>query len=124
VYEFPIDQGLTRPATQVSGWEQLAFLAMIQREWADAAPSATIYVRPEESGDIEHMLAQFAPVLKSVSLKLHTPAGEYPQMPYEEITKEEYEKRRGVLRPLEEARVSGADDAHRAGFCDGDSCVL
>ena len=29
---FPIDQGKTRKATEVSAWEQFAFLAMLQRE--------------------------------------------------------------------------------------------
>jgi ribonucleoside-triphosphate reductase (thioredoxin) len=34
-FEFPIDQGLTRPAQEVSAWEQFALLSTLQREWAD-----------------------------------------------------------------------------------------
>ncbi len=47
VFEFPIDQGKTRKATEVSAWEQFAFLAMLQREWSDNMVSCTVYFDKE-----------------------------------------------------------------------------
>ncbi|OQX73292.1 MAG: fused protease/ribonucleoside-triphosphate reductase [Campylobacteraceae bacterium 4484_4] len=110
VFEFPIDQGKTRKATDVSAWEQFALLAMLQREWSDNMVSCTIYFDQEREGDqIGHMLAQFAPVIKSVSMLPHTKVGAYEQMPYEGISREEYERRLAALKPIDWSGFSGSD---------------
>ena len=94
VFEFPIDQGKTRKVKEVSAWEQFALLAMLQREWSDNMVSCTISFDTEREGDrIEHMLAQFAPIIKSVSMMPYNKNETYIQMPYEEISKKEYKKR-------------------------------
>lgn len=126
VYEFPINQGKTRKATEVSAWEQFALLSMLQREWADNMVSCTIYFNPETEGrQVEHMLGQFAPLVKSVSMLPHTAAGAYAQMPYEGISEAEYEKRRSVLRPIEWDKFGGgADKSLTTMYCDGDRCEI
>lgn len=94
VFEFPIDQGKTRKVTAVSVEEQFSLLALLQREWSDNMVSCTIYFDPKTEGKrIEHILAQFVPVIKSVSMLPHSDKGAYVQMPYEGITKETYEAR-------------------------------
>lgn len=94
VFEFPIDQGKTRKATAVSVEEQFSLLALLQREWSDNMVSCTIYFDPKTEGKrIEHILAQFVPVIKSVSMLPHSDKGAYVQMPYEGITKKTYEAR-------------------------------
>lgn len=94
VFEFPVDHGKTRSATVVSAREQFSILAMLQREWSDNMVSCTIYFDPETEGaQISDMLTQFVPVIKSVSLLPHSDRGAYKQMPYEGITKEQYEAR-------------------------------
>lgn len=124
VFEFPIDQGKTRKATSVSAWEQFAFLAMLQREWSDNMVSCTVYFDPKSEGDqIEHMLAQFAPIIKSVSMLPHSNSGAYKQMPYEGITKEEYEKRLQAMPNIDWSRFGGSDGMESK-FCSNDQCEL
>ncbi len=94
VFEFPVDHGKTRNATLVSAWEQFSILAMLQREWSDNMVSCTIYFDPNREGDqIDDMLREFVPLIKSVSMLPHSYKGSYKQMPYEGITKEQYEAR-------------------------------
>lgn len=47
IFEFVIKQGPTRPAIEVSLWEQAMNLVLVQREWADAAISNTLNFRPK-----------------------------------------------------------------------------
>jgi ribonucleoside-diphosphate reductase alpha chain len=122
VFEFPIDQGKTRKATSVSAWEQFAFLAMLQREWSDNMVSCTVYFNPETEGDqIEHMLALFAPTIKSVSMLPHSAKGSYKQMPYEGIDKKEYEARLAAIPKIDWSSFGGSDGIESR-FCTNDSC--
>jgi len=122
VFEFPIDQGKTRKATAVSAWEQFSLLAMLQREWSDNMVSCTIYFDPKTEGEqIEHMLAQFAPIIKSVSMLPHTDTGAYAQMPYEGITKEEYNERLARLPEIDWSSFGGSDGIENR-YCTNDSC--
>ncbi len=124
VFEFPIDQGKTRKATTVSAWEQFAFLAMLQREWSDNMVSCTVYFDPgTEGSQIEHMLAQFAPIIKSVSMLPHTDTGVYVQMPYEGITKEMYNERRAKM-PKIDWNGFGGSDGIESRFCANDTCAI
>jgi len=124
VFEFPIDQGKTRKATAVSAWEQFAFLAMLQREWSDNMVSCTVYFDPETEGhQIEHMLAQFAPVIKSVSMLPHSDTGAYAQMPYEGIAEEEYRRRVAAMPRIDWQRFAGSD-GEESRFCTNGTCGL
>ena len=110
VFEFPIDQGKTRNATAVSIEEQFSLLALLQREWSDNMISCTIYFDPKTEGpQIEHMLAQFIPVIKSVSMLPHSDTGAYVQMPYEGITKEIYEERLSKIQKIDWSSFGGSD---------------
>ncbi|MDQ1326464.1 MAG: hypothetical protein QG564_1589 [Campylobacterota bacterium] len=111
VFEFPIDQGKTRKVSEVSAWEQFAFLAMLQREWSDNMVSCTISFDAKQEGDqIEDMLVHFAPLIKSVSMMPYNKNGTYIQMPYEEISKKEYEKRLAALTPIDWKRYGKDSD--------------
>jgi len=66
VFEFPVKYDNPRSIEHVSAWEQFALLAMLQREWSDNMVSCTISFDEEREGpQVEHMLAMFAPVIKS-----------------------------------------------------------
>ncbi len=124
VFEFPIDQGKTREAKSVSAWEQFAFLSMLQREWSDNMVSCTVYFDKEKEGDqVEYMLAQFSPVIKSVSMLPHSDAGSYKQMPYEGITKEEYESRCQNIPDIDWS-MFGNSDGMQEKFCNNEGCAL
>lgn len=124
VFEFPIHQGRTRKATDVSAWEQFAFLAMLQREWSDNMVSCTVYFDPETEGDqIENMLAQFAPIIKGVSMLPHTAGGVYAQMPYEGISAEEYEGRVRRMPEIDWSAYAGSAKTPEP-YCTTDTCSI
>lgn len=73
VFKFPVLQGPSKPADQVSLWEQAVLLATIQREWADNAVSNTLYFRP--AWQLEKHITdyrQIGPTLSRLKLKLTT----------------------------------------------------
>lgn len=64
--------------------------------------SCTIYFDPETEGpEIEALLTHFLPLIKSVSMLPHSDKGTYCQMPYEGITKEEYEVRQANMPSID-----------------------
>jgi len=122
VFEFPIDQGKTRKATEVSVWEQFALLATLQREWSDSSVSCTIYFNKEKEGfHLEHVLSQFIPIIKSVSLLPHSEGGSYEQMPYEGIDEKEYQRRVAEISDIDWDRFCGSDGEDQK-YCTNDTC--
>lgn len=76
----------------------------------------------EEGTNLEHVLAHFAPIVKSLSALPHTEEGVYEQAPYESITEEKYYELIQNIKPL---NMSGFDeDAIGTRGCDGDKCDL
>ncbi|MCP3681976.1 MAG: hypothetical protein GY861_04725, partial [bacterium] len=123
VFTYPIHQGGSRPASRVSAWEQFTQLAMLQREWSDNSVSCTIYFDKETEGpQISQMLAQFSPLIKSVSMLPHNDDA-YLQMPYEKIDKEEYEMLVKNLKPIDWDNYAGVDSQQEL-YCSNDTCEI
>ena len=79
-------------ASDMTAIEQLEWVKKMQTEWADNAVSVTVYYRKEELSDIQEWLSKnYDKSVKSVSFLLHVDHN-FPLPPYEEITKDEYEK--------------------------------
>jgi len=79
-------------AANMTAIEQLEWVKKMQAEWADNAVSVTVYYRKEELPAIQEWLAKnYDKSVKSVSFLLHVDHN-FPLPPYEEITKEDYEK--------------------------------
>lgn len=124
VFSFPIDQGKTRAAQEVSVWEQASRVAFLQREWADNMVSNTLYFDPEtEAKHLPHLLAEFAPVVKTMSLLPHTEKGAYQQMPYEGIDGDEYRRRLVDMPTIDWSQLSG-NEVEQVGYCSNDSCEV
>ena len=135
VVSFPIDVGEgVRTLNDVSMWEQLSVAAFLQRHWADNQVSCTVTFDPETEGpQLSHALDVFQYQLKGISFLPRLPTGAYKQMPYEEITKEEYLDMSSALQTLD---MEPPDELHRAAvegtaavevpdkFCDNDSCTI
>lgn len=123
-FEFPMKSGTgkTRAVSEVSIWEQATLVAMLQREWADNAVSNTLNFQPEEANQIEHVIAAFAPVIKSISL-LPTETHGYAQPPYEATTKEEYERRVAAIKPIDWSEFTGSDGIDSR-YCQNDNCEI
>ena len=93
VVEFPCESPegsvLAKDMTAVA---QLEWVKKMQTEWADNAVSVTVYYRKEELAEIKEWLSKnYDDSVKSVSFLLHTDHN-FPLPPYEECTKEMYEK--------------------------------
>lgn len=66
VFEFPIEQGPSKPAEDATLWEQALNIVTLQREWADNSVSNTLYFKPKwvlidhafGDDDIADLLAQ------------------------------------------------------------------
>ena len=79
-------------ATQMTAVQQLEWVKKMQTVWADNAVSVTVYYRKEELSDIKEWLSKnYDDGVKSVSFLLHSDHN-FPLPPYEECSKEEYEK--------------------------------
>lgn len=133
VFEFPLEVagGITRPQAEVSVWEQLAFVAQLQRDWADNMVSNTITFGPDEEDQIIHALGMFAPVIKSTSVlpdldayaKANGAPPAYQQAPYEKITREEYRRRRRGVSSIDWTEFGGSD-GEDSRYCTDDACEL
>lgn len=124
VFEFPIEQRNAKSADEVTAEEQLELLALLQREWSDNMISCTIYFDPKrEAGGLAELLQRYVPKIKSVSLLPHTEKGVYKQMPYEGITKEEYEKRSEAMRAVDFAGLKSTAE-YVISFCPKGECEI
>jgi len=126
VVYFPIKSNSVRSAKDVSIYEKIALAATAQRHWSDNSVSVTVSFNPEtEAEDVGRVLHMYDGQLKTVSF---LPSGNkvYAQMPYQEITKEEYEEYAMKLFPIDLAGIySGlAADAIGEAYCTTDACEI
>ena len=90
-----------RVQSEVSMFEQLQLAAFLQRYWADNQVSCTITFDPVSEGPhIAQMLQYFQYQLKGVSFLPKFDYSKYPQLPYEAIGEELYEKMTKDLKPI------------------------
>ncbi|MHA1490950.1 MAG: hypothetical protein ACTSRI_15050 [Promethearchaeota archaeon] len=122
VVEFPIhEKNFGRSKNDVSIWEQAENAAAYQKYWSDNQVSITITFNKSEAHQIKHVLECYEDKLKSVSFLPISEHG-YAQAPYEEITKEKYEKMIANLKPL--SLIETKDRAIGEKFCDSDRCEV
>jgi adenosylcobalamin-dependent ribonucleoside-triphosphate reductase len=126
VVYFPIKSGAKRAERDVSIFEKMALAATAQRYWSDNSVSVTISFDPEtESQHVGTVLHMYDGQLKTVSF---LPSGNmtYPQMPYQQITKEEYEEAQSKLFPIDFTGIyDGLGlDAIGEAYCTTSSCEV
>jgi ribonucleoside-triphosphate reductase len=121
VLSFPIhNQG--KNLKKVSIWEQVALVVFLQKYWSDNQVSCTVTFKPHEKDQINTVLDYFKYDLKSISFLPKLEVGIYAQMPYESISKSEFDAmvqsiKRPVLHLIEE-------DAVGEKFCNNDTCII
>ena len=126
VVYFPIKSEAERAERDVTIFEKMALAAQAQRYWSDNSVSVTISFDPEtEAQHIGTVLHMYDGQMKTVSF---LPSGNmtYPQMPYTQITEEEYEKYTKKLFPIDWTGVYAgmAQDAMGESYCTTDSCEI
>lgn len=126
VVEIPVHVGKhIRADKNVCMWEKLSLAAFMQRYWADNQVSCTVTFNPDTEGkNIAHALNYFQYQLKGISfLPMKDGVQTYKQMPYEEITEEEYKKRMTLLKKVDFSKTHNENEEMEK-FCDGETCVL
>jgi hypothetical protein len=121
VVSFPVhNEGKT--LKQVSIWEQANLAMFLQRFWSDNQVSCTITFKPEEASQIQTILEYGKYTFKSISFLPTLEKGVYAQMPYEAITKEEYEEMYAKIKRINFFELSEDSVAER--FCSTDVCQV
>jgi ribonucleoside-triphosphate reductase len=123
VVEIPVKVENIRTNSQVSIWEQVALAAFMQTYWADNQVSCTVSFEPKDAGEIKHVLEHFQYSLKGISFLPKVEVSKYAQMPYETISKEEYDKQIKTIKPML-FRDSTKEEAKPELYCDGDTCSI
>ena len=122
VVEIPVSIKGVRTIAEVSMWEQLELAAFLQQHWSDNQVSCTITFMDHEKDQIASALNYFQYRLKGISFLPKLEKATYPQMPYEEITKEEYTKSIKKIKPLQFNGI-GVDSKPEM-FCNNDTCII
>ena len=107
IVEFPCESGKNATlAKDMKAVDQLDLVKTIQKEWSDNAVSCTVYYHQEELNDIKEWLSKnYKNNIKSVSFLLHQDHG-FDQAPYEEISKEEYNKIKKNIKKMKAQAIS------------------
>lgn len=123
---FPIKSSAKRSEKDVSIFEKMSMAAVAQRYWSDNSVSVTISFDSENEKDhIGTVLHMYDGQLKTVSF---LPQGNatYPQMPYTQITEDEYNEMSFNLFPIDLSGIYAgmAADAIGESYCTTDSCEI
>jgi ribonucleoside-triphosphate reductase (thioredoxin) len=123
VVSFPIhEKFFNRRKEDVTIWEQVKNAVDLQRFWADNSVSITVTFKKEEKKQIVSILEAYEDSLKAISFLPLEQEGQYEQMPYEEITKEQYYE---MIKYLKEPDFSSiTTKAEGEVFCSNDACEL
>ncbi len=124
---FPIKSDAKRSEKDVSIYEKVSLAAVAQRHWSDNSVSVTVSFDSEkEASAVGTVLHMYDGQLKTVSF---LPMGNmvYPQLPYTQITPEQYEEE-GInkLFPIDFSGVYAglASDAIGEAYCTTDACEV
>lgn len=123
---FPIKSDAKRSEKDVTIFEKMSIAATAQRYWSDNSVSVTISFDSETEKDyISTVLHMYDGQLKTVSF---LPQGNftYPQMPYTQITEDEYNKSTMDLFPIDFSGVyeGMAADAIGESYCTTSACEV
>jgi len=123
---FPVKTNAKRAEKDVSIYEKVALASAAQRYWSDNSVSVTVTFDAEkEAESIGSVLHMYDGQLKTISF---LPMGNtvYPQMPYTQITEQEYEDYTMKLFPIDFKGVYAgmAADAVGEAYCTTDACEV
>ncbi len=127
VVYFPIASGHKRSEKHVSLFEKIGLAATAQKYWSDNGVSVTLsFDKEEETKFIAPALNMYEGQLKAVSF---LPMGNktYPQQPYTEITREEYNSHVGKIGKIDWSAIyDGVENLEAAGeaYCSTDACEI
>jgi adenosylcobalamin-dependent ribonucleoside-triphosphate reductase len=127
VVYFPVASGHKRSEKQVSLFEKIGLAATAQKYWSDNGVSVTLsFDKDEEKKFVAPALNMYEGQLKAVSF---LPMGNktYPQQPYTEITREEYNSYVGKIGKIDWSAIyDGVENLEAEGeaYCSTDACEI
>jgi adenosylcobalamin-dependent ribonucleoside-triphosphate reductase len=127
VVYFPVASGHKRSEKHVSLFEKIGLAATAQKYWSDNGVSVTLsFDKEEETKFIAPALNMYEGQLKAVSF---LPMGNktYPQQPYTEITREEYNSYVGTIGKIDWSAIyDGVENLEAEGeqYCSTDACEI
>ena len=127
VVYFPVSSGHPRSEKDVSLFEKIGLAATTQKYWSDNGVSVTLsFDKETETKHIAPALHMYEGQLKAVSF---LPMGNhtYPQQPYTQITKEEYDVYVGKIAHINfDAIYDGIENLDSVGemYCTTDYCEI
>jgi ribonucleoside-triphosphate reductase (thioredoxin) len=127
VVYFPVASGHKRAEKQVSLFEKIGLAATAQKYWSDNGVSVTLsFDKETEKKFIAPALNMYEGQLKAVSF---LPMGDkvYPQQPYSEISREEYNAYVGTIGKIDWSAIyDGVENLEAEGeqYCSTDACEI
>ena len=127
VVYFPVASGHKRAEKQVSLFEKIGLAATAQKYWSDNGVSVTLsFDKENEKKFIAPALNMYEGQLKAVSF---LPMGDkvYPQQPYSEISREEYNSYVGTIGKIDWSAIyDGVENLEAEGeqYCSTDACEI
>jgi hypothetical protein len=127
VVYFPVASGHKRAEKQVSLFEKIGLAATAQKYWSDNGVSVTLsFDKETEKQFVAPALNMYEGQLKAVSF---LPMGNktYPQQPYTEISREDYNSYVGKIGKIDWSAIyDGKDnlDAESEKYCSTDACEI
>jgi ribonucleoside-triphosphate reductase len=127
VVYFPVASGHKRSEKHVSLFEKIGLAATAQKYWSDNGVSVTLSFNKEtEKKFVAPALNMYEGQLKAVSF---LPMGDkvYPQQPYSEISREEYNAYVGTIGKIDWSAIyDGIENLEAEGeqYCSTDACEI
>lgn len=116
----------TKSADDMTVFEQLEDVKFLQQNWSDNSVSVTAYYTIEELPEIKKYLEDnFKDNFKTLSFLLKADASGFKQMPFEAITKKEYEWQMNFRKPITSLDISiNEEDISGVDECAGGACPI
>lgn len=125
VVEFPCKYpDGTVSAEDVSLIEQLEMVKFMQKNWSDNSVSVTAYYTKEELPELKKYIEDnFADNFKTLSFLLKMNNSGFKQLPYEAISKAQYEYLSSLVKPITDYNID-EDDLEELGACGIGGCPI
>lgn len=115
----------TKSADDMTVFEQLDDVKFLQKNWSDNSVSVTAYYVKEELPELKKYIEEnFNDNFKTLSFLLKSGASGFKQMPFEGITKEQYEEMTKGTKQIVSAESFNADDVEEVDDCASGACPV
>jgi ribonucleoside-triphosphate reductase len=114
----------TISAEDISIFEQLDTVKFMQKNWSDNSVSVTGYYEKENLSELKKYVEDnFKDNFKTLSFLLKSGASGFKQLPFEDITKEQYKYLSSLVKPITSVEIN-EEDLEELGACGLGGCPI